>query len=105
MSKEQVDDGKAGEEAGDSGDSKRNRVDEFIAHPQKAVWKLAVPVMLVSGALAFLFVQILGMGLESIWLALVLGAGITSTVATGWIWLRLNRLEREAEGLSQEARV
>ena len=65
----------------------------------------AMRVMLVSGALAFLFVQILGMGLESIWLALVLGAGITSTVATGWIWLRLNRLEREAEGLSQEARV
>ena len=46
MSKEQVDDGKAGEEAGDSGDSKRNRVDEFIAHPQKAVWRLTVPVML-----------------------------------------------------------
>jgi hypothetical protein len=42
----------------------------------------------------------LEMGLDSIWLALALGAGITSTVATGWIWLRLNRLEREtAEGV------
>jgi putative MATE family efflux protein len=60
----------------------------------------AMRVILVSGALAFLFVHVLEMGLDSIWLALALGAGITSTVATGWIWLRLNRLEREtAEGV------
>ncbi len=55
----------------------------------------AMRVVLVSGALAFLFVHVLKMGLESVWLALALGAGITSTVATGWVWLRLNRLERE----------
>jgi putative MATE family efflux protein len=65
----------------------------------------AMRVILVSGALAVLFVHVLDMGLESIWLALAIGAAITSTVATGWILVRLNRLEREAGVVSERSHV
>ncbi len=57
----------------------------------------AMRVVLVSGALAFLFVRVLSMGLESVWLALALGGGITSTVSLAWIRWELNRLTAAPE--------
>ncbi len=54
----------------------------------------AMRVVLVSGALAFLFVRVLSMGLESVWLALALGAAITSTISFVWLRWRLGYLER-----------
>jgi len=54
----------------------------------------AMRVVLVSGALAFLFVRVLLMGLESVWLALALGAAITSTISFVWLRWRLGYLER-----------
>lgn len=53
----------------------------------------AMRVVLVSGALAFLFVRVLSMGLGSIWLALALGAAITSTISFVWLRWRIGRLE------------
>ena len=54
----------------------------------------AMRVVLVSGALAFVFVRVLLMGLESVWLALALGAAITSTISFVWLRWRLGYLER-----------
>ena len=54
----------------------------------------AMRVVLVSGALAFLFVRVFLMGLESVWLALALGAAITSTISFVWLRWRLGYLER-----------
>ena len=54
----------------------------------------AMRVILVSGALAYLFVRVLSMGLESVWLALALGAAITSTISFVWLRWRLGYLER-----------
>ena len=54
----------------------------------------AMRVVLVSGALAFIFVRVLSMGLESVWLALALGAAITSTISFVWLRWRLGYLER-----------
>ena len=54
----------------------------------------AMRVVLVSGALAFLFVRVLLMGLEFVWLALALGAAITSTISFVWLRWRLGYLER-----------
>jgi Na+-driven multidrug efflux pump len=51
-------------------------------------------VVLVSGALAYLFVRVLSMGLESVWLALALGAAITSTISFVWLRWRIRCLER-----------
>ena len=82
-----------------SGKERSNRVDEFIAEPHKAVWKLAVPVMLgmaVQTAYGFtdmIFVGMLGndavaaltfnmpLGLLSIGITFGLGAGATSAIA------------------------
>lgn len=54
----------------------------------------AMRVVLISGALAFLFVRVFLMGLESVWLALALGAAITSTISFVWLRWRLGYLER-----------
>ena len=54
----------------------------------------AMRVVLISGALAFLFVRVFFMGLESVWLALALGAAITSTISFVWLRWRLGYLER-----------
>ena len=55
----------------------------------------AMRVVLVSGALAYLFVRVLSMGvLESVWLALAPGAAITSTISFVWLRWRLGYLER-----------
>ena len=82
-----------------SGKERSNRVDEFIAEPHKAVWKLAVPVMLgmaVQTAYGFtdmIFVGMLGndavaaltfnmpLGLLSIGITFGLGVGATSAIA------------------------
>ncbi len=53
----------------------------------------AMRVVLVSGALAFLFVRVLSMGLESVWWALALGAAITSTISFVWLRWQIGRLE------------
>ena len=82
-----------------SGEERRSRVDEFIAEPRKAVWKLAMPVMLgmaVQTAYSFtdmIFVGMLGsdavaaltfnmpLGLLSIGITFGLGVGATSAIA------------------------
>ncbi len=53
----------------------------------------AMRVVLVSGALAFLFVRVWAMGLESIWLELALGGTLTSTVAFFWLRRRMDHLQ------------
>ncbi len=54
-------------------------------------------VILLSGALAYTFVQVLDLGLESIWLAMALGGGTSSMIAVGWLHMRLKKMEREGK--------
>ena len=65
----------------------------------------AMRVIFVSGTLAFVFIYVMKMGLWSIWLALALGATLTSITALSWLFLRLRELERNVVTTQKKTRT
>ena len=72
------------------------RIFQGLGEGMPSLLLTAMRVILVSGTLAYVFVYVMKMGLWSIWLALALGATVTSVTALFWLYVRLRQLEQRA---------
>ena len=72
------------------------RIFQGLGEGMPSLLLTAMRVIFVSGTLAYVFIFVLKLGLWSIWLALALGATVTSIIALAWLILRLRDLEKHS---------
>ena len=75
------------------------RIFQGLGEGMPSLLLTAMRVIFVSGTLAYVFIFVLKLGLWSIWLALALGAAVTSIIALSWLLLRLRELEKRSASL------